>query len=360
MSRITPGTMIVLVFAVLFGLVGAYAVKRALTRPEPPKAEARPPERPVFVPLASADLAAGRPLTLGDIAILSVQREQLPKMKLPAEYMSNPQQIVGRILREPMKKGDAFTTVRFFPEGHGPGIADRLKPGLRAVTIEIDGTGAVSGFATPGNIVDILFRTKNDVANDIPEATLTLISGVEVLAVNANPVPGVVGGTPPPKTVTLAVTADQANALKVAEGRGLFTLSLRNPKDETVTVSTGPQSLEGLLNLPRRERPFVSEIYRGGMRTTLTFERESKTRPFQLTSPVVDRPSQAPASTPTSTTAPPPAPAPAPAAAPKPLTSAPVPAPAPTAAPTPLSQVVPLVTPLPAATAVPVFVPYGR
>jgi hypothetical protein len=63
--------------------------------------------------------------------------------------------------------------------------------------------------------------------------------------------------------VTLAVTAQQANALKIAEGRGTFSLALRNPDDVEVAAATVPQTLDALLNLPAR-REFVTQIYRGG------------------------------------------------------------------------------------------------
>jgi hypothetical protein len=58
--------MIVAIFAVLFGLVGAYAVRRYLEPPPPPAAAA---EQPITIPLASIDLDPGRPIRLGDIVL---------------------------------------------------------------------------------------------------------------------------------------------------------------------------------------------------------------------------------------------------------------------------------------------------
>ena len=69
-SRITPGTVIVGIFAVLFGLVGAYGVRKYLQteKPAPP-----PPAAPrtQIVPLASMDLQPGRTIVLGDIGCCS-------------------------------------------------------------------------------------------------------------------------------------------------------------------------------------------------------------------------------------------------------------------------------------------------
>lgn len=302
MSRITPGTMIVLIFAVLFGLVGAYAVRRHLEKPAPVEVAkpAPPPVEPmVTIPMASTDLVPGRELRLGDIALTRATRTQMKKMSLPPEFMGNPQQIIGRILRDPLKKGEAFQSSNFYPEGMGPTISERLKPGLRAVTIGVRGTGILSGLASVGSIVDVLFRTTESPTKEIPEATITLLEGVEVLAVQENIVPGAKN----PSTVasvTLAVSSTQANALKIAEGRGEFSLALRSNGDETLVMHSGPQTLESLLHLPKRPKPQQIEVYRGGSRSIISFDRGKVVEEFTNIRPIADsgRPNNPQASTP--------------------------------------------------------------
>ncbi len=273
MSRITPGTVIVGIFAVLFGLVGAYGVRKYLQdqKPAPPPPPAGP--RATIVPLASMDLEPGRVVVLHDIGLYSMTDAQIAERrkegKLPAAFMSNTEQIMGQMLRIPLKKGDAFTPDVFYPEGKGPTIAEKLDPGLRAVTISVDGTGALGGYDGPGSIVDVLFRTKADQAVGVPEATVTLLEGVQVLAMEQ------ADSRQPPGSslenrVTLAVTAAQANALKIAEGRGTFSLALRNPDDIELAASNVPQTLDGLLNLPGR-REHVTQIFRGGSAQVVRF-----------------------------------------------------------------------------------------
>lgn len=286
MSRITPGTVIVGIFAVLFGLVGAYGVRKYLQddKPAPP-----PPAGPrtSIVPLASMDLEPGRVVVLHDIGLYSMSDEEIDKRRkdgrLPAAYMSNPDQVMGQMLRVPLKKGDPFTPDVFYPEGQGPTIAEKLDPGLRAVTISVDGTGALGGYDGPGSIVDILFRTKPDEAAGVPEATVTLLEGVQVLAVehaDARRPPG----SSLENRVTLAVTAAQANALKIAEGRGTFSLALRNPDDVQVAASNVPQTLDTLLNLPGR-REHITQIFRGGNAQAVSFAS-----PVAQTQPVLALP----------------------------------------------------------------------
>ena len=276
-SKITPGTLIVAIFAILFGLVGAYALKIYLApEAEAEVAEGKPPQE-YKIPFASDDLVAGRPLTMGDMVIIPMTLAQMKQRGLPDKVMANTQQIIGRIPRHNIKKDEEFTTSQFYPEGMGPSVADRLRPGLRAVTIAINSTGAVDGYAEPGSTVDVLFRTDADAKNAVPEMTVTLLESVEVLAVGGNSVPGA-HNAKDPKTVTLAVTASQGNALKIVEGRGAFSLALRNSKDGTRGTPGGPRTLDSLLTIPRKPVPFTTEIYRGGSRQTLIFQGDAVTQ----------------------------------------------------------------------------------
>ncbi len=281
--KVSPGTIIVGVFAVLFGLVGAYAVRQQLTKKPVENVAAPAPPRPVFVPVAAIDLEPGRPLTLGDVAIVQVSPDQLEARGYTGPYMRDSQQIIGRILRAPVAKGKTFFPELFYPQGQGPSVAERLKPGYRAVTATISNDGAVAGLATPGSLVDVIFRTKSDKTGAHPETTVTLLEGVEVLAVGKVATPGAqveADGNKRDLTVTLAVTGNQANALRVVEGHGELTLALRNPQDREATTETEAQTLGGLLGLPQPQS-FTTEVYRGSKRNTVTFV-EPAPQSFQL------------------------------------------------------------------------------
>ena len=115
---------------------------------------------------------------------------------------------------------------------------------MRAVTISVEGTGALGGFDGPGSVCGCAIPHQPDDKAGIPEATVTLLEGVQVLAMEeadkrAPP------GAKLENRVTLAVTAAQANALKIAEGRGTFALSLRNPEDVEVAAATFPKRWTG-------------------------------------------------------------------------------------------------------------------
>ena len=238
MSRLNPATLIVVVFALLLALAGAAFVRQMLEQ-EPPAEVAAP--KTYSVPVASIDLLPGRTIVNGDMIVMQLSESQYQNARkdwLPREYMTNSTQLMGRVLQAPKKKGQAFELTDLSPEGSVPGVSRELAAGQRAVTITIEGTGFVDGFASPGSLVDVLFRSTPDDQKEIPEATVTVMHGIEVLAVNRNPYPQSVPsaqGTRPLNEVqvTLAVSPVAGNVLKALEGRGEISLALRPEEEKT-------------------------------------------------------------------------------------------------------------------------------
>jgi pilus assembly protein CpaB len=282
MSRISPGTAIVGIFAVVFGLIGAYAIRKSL-EPAPVAEVAQPPL--LAVPVASADLPSGRAIALGDVAIMRLTEQQIQERNFPEGYMTNAQQVIGRTLKEPVTKGTTFMTTDLYPQGIGPSVADKLKPGYRAVTVPIANTAAVSGLVAPGSLVDVFFRTLDNVTEGLPQTTITLLEGVEVLAVDDNQFEATPVRPPATRaqmTVTVAVSPQQASALKVVEGRGELMLALRNPTDADYAADPEPLTLESLLGFSESSPPISTDIYRGSSKQTMMFQ-ESGGVPARIT-----------------------------------------------------------------------------
>lgn len=235
MAKVNSGTMTVTVFAALVGLGGAFVVRQTMQPPAPvemPAPAATP--APVIVPLAATDLQPGRKLVLNDIAPRRLSHEEFQKSEFrKITFLSVAAQIQGRTLRKAVPTGRPFQPDDFYPDGAGPDISERLQAGYRAVTVAIESVGSINGFAVPGSIVDVLFRAKAEGVR--PAVTLTLLERVEVLALNVNTVQGMRDQSTTPAaatTVTVAVTPQQAKILKVVEGRGDLSLTLRNPNDD--------------------------------------------------------------------------------------------------------------------------------
>ncbi|MFW6125349.1 MAG: Flp pilus assembly protein CpaB [Pirellulales bacterium] len=263
------------IVAILFGLVGAYGLRQYLY--EEPVAAVQPPApATIQVPLASNDLVAGKTLALGDVVLMPMTEADMQQRGWPlTATMLSPQQIVGRILRKSVAAGEPFLTSNLYAAGLGPNLADRLTPGYRAVTVPIHDSAAVGGFAAPGTLVDVVFRgsppARSGEAN-LPEATFTLLEGVEVLALDNATTPGS-RGTDGVSSVTLAVTREQANTLKAVEGRGELSLALRHPEERDLAGLASKVTLEELMGIQPEPEPFTAEIYRGASRQTVTFRR---------------------------------------------------------------------------------------
>lgn len=285
MARISPGTMTALVFAILLGLGGAFAVRQYLHKPAPQVAEEAAPQM-VSVPVAATEIESGRPVTMNDIVVKRMTPEQFQKSEYAGKaFMNSSGQISGRVLKTPMAKGEVFAPSMFYPDGMAPGIAASLKPGYRGVTVPIQNIGAVAGFARPGSYVDVIFRA--NAVDGYPETTMTLIEGTVILAVDDKVVEGYHGAAP--GNVTLAMTPTQAKALKVVEGRGDLSLTLRNPLEAEGDFVTTPISAPTTPTAARREaftdkvtlnqllgRKYVIEkrqldIYSGGTKNTVEF-----------------------------------------------------------------------------------------
>jgi len=76
-------------------------------------------------------------------------REEMKEHGIKRVFMSNPDQIIGKTVAVDLKRGSTFDTKDFYAPGTGPGIADKLQPGQRAVTIEVNALAKTRGHRVP-------------------------------------------------------------------------------------------------------------------------------------------------------------------------------------------------------------------
>lgn len=268
------------IFAILLGLGGAYTVRQYLSQEEPVVAEEEEQKPQIrAVPLAAYDLPPGKPIADKDIIVVGMTAKQIGEKWGTTPYFTKKEDIIGRVLMGPLKAQELFQPTNFYPEGYGPGIAERLKPGLVAVTVPVDNLAMVAGFVRPGTYVDLIFR-----ALQPQEVTMTLLDHIEVLAVGPSFLPDAkVSAADNDRQkegmVTVAVTPYQAQVLKAAEGRGDISLTLRNPSDVGLTsgMMVGESErirLAQLLGLPTGIQRKTMEVYQGGKLVTVEFDRQ--------------------------------------------------------------------------------------
>ncbi|MDE2114383.1 MAG: Flp pilus assembly protein CpaB [Hyphomicrobiales bacterium] len=163
-------------------------------------------------------------------------------------------QNVGAIARESFYKGDPVNPEKLVKGATGF-MSALLPSGMRAVAINIEGSGATSagGFILPNDRVDVL-RTYNDATatriNGIPTyGVQTVLTNVRVLAIGQNikdqkGKPTVVGSN-----ATLELTPEQTETISLAQKTGSLSLALRSITDSNQAKNgpgtDAPQSNQG-------------------------------------------------------------------------------------------------------------------
>lgn len=277
------------------GLVGVHFYREA-TRPAPvqpqPKQVAEKPTPKLMVPMVSRTLTPGQTVSMDDVALVRLSREQMEKAGITKAFMSKPEQIIGKTVKRELRRGATFDTRDFYPTGQGPGIAHRLKPGLRAITVAMLPTNALIGFAGAGQSVDVLFhyghgdvsvsgsegsnliRSNRNFPADLRAATSTLIQDAEILAFNkqTNEVAETKNVPLDERVlVTLAVFPREAELLRLATGHGELSLTLRSPSDNESVPTVSPRTLDEIIQVKNDVRQM--EIFRGKQVSRLQFDR---------------------------------------------------------------------------------------
>jgi pilus assembly protein CpaB len=277
-NRIGPGFLLIVFFAILAGLAGVYIWRKnsqvaVVAKPAPPK--------PIVVVVASIDLPSGRVVHASDFASVSLSQKELNERAKdwPAMRMVDGRQILNRRIKNPVKQGQPFSPDTFYPEGIEPDLTEKLEPGMRAFSISFPAEGFPTK-VTPGVMVDVLFRTKPEKNSDLPEISRTLVERVQILAIGNNATFGSIGLVTSKvdtndRTITLAVTPQQALVLKTADGHGEFSIALRGSDDDVGARISLDLTLRDIFDLPEPEpepTPFVAEVFRRGKRQTITFD----------------------------------------------------------------------------------------
>jgi pilus assembly protein CpaB len=173
----------------------------------------------------------------GGAAAIADQAKQTAKAA--AEVVSGGagpmQQVYGSIVRQPILANEPIINSKLVRGGEGGFMAVVLRPGMRAVAVQVNVNTAAGGFILPGDHVDILQSHPVDAASNGGHAGFvaqTLLRNVRILAIDQNsaaPKNGVqsqVGST-----ATLEVAAADTEVVARAKAQGDVILALRSYSD---------------------------------------------------------------------------------------------------------------------------------
>lgn len=229
---IAVGTVAAFLAAVLVTAISTRAVANPLD----------PQSKETTVLVAKHDLAALTVVTAEDFEEVTMSINDAPK-----GHMNNSVQAVGRVLMLQVKKGQAMTKNAFASDSPGTHLAATLRPGMRAVAVNLANYAGIDGLLYPGAYVDVLasFEMTSRNMNDGKALSTTLLQGVQVLSIENKIVGGQEGDDVEEaastrvsnavdrrgRMITLLVNTRQAEALQLAMEHGVISLSLRNPTD---------------------------------------------------------------------------------------------------------------------------------
>jgi pilus assembly protein CpaB len=186
----------------------------------------------VNVVVAKTNLSAGAMLSSQTVAL-----REVPKAFLHADAIRSDQwaSVAGRVLARNVRSGETILDAHL-ARGIGAGFSSQLPEGMRALTFPVDEEASIAGLLSPGDRIDLLFTTA--AAND--SVTVPLLSGVPVIATgmrtesNGNALPERLQAGPF-RTITVAVTPEDAAKITLAQEAGRISVALRQPGDQAVS-----------------------------------------------------------------------------------------------------------------------------
>ena len=176
--------------------------------------------REVGVMIANTDIPSGTEVTAGMLRLA-----QVAETARHPDAARTPNQVIGRITKVPIVRGEQVLDSRLLPAGVRPSLTFVIPSGKRAISVAVNEVVGVAGFVKPGDRVDVLATM--DSPDSDSAVTTTVLQNVEVLAIAQDMEERVDKEPKVTTTVTLAVTLAEAQRLTLAEETGVLRLALR-------------------------------------------------------------------------------------------------------------------------------------
>jgi pilus assembly protein CpaB len=184
-----------------------------------------------LVVMATTDIPARTEITRDMITL-----KEFPKEHIVEGTTNKLEAVQGRIAAVRIKNKEQVRLSDIFAKDKATGIAFKIPPGMRAITIRAGEIEAVGTAVKPGDHVDILATYHDPAAKQ--QTTITAFQNVTVLAINKGDTEGQ-GKEGATSSMTVAVTPEQAELLVAADQAGALRVALRSSGDEMTVDSPG-------------------------------------------------------------------------------------------------------------------------
>jgi len=237
-----------LILSLVLGLLAAFLLFRLLTSTQ--STSVGPATVPVVV--AKQDIGVRTVVTASMVAL-----KQVPTSLRLATAFTDTKTAVGQVVRSPVSAGEQVLTSKLVTDPRSIGFSRQVPAGMRAISIGVAEVVNTGNLAQPGDSVDVIAifqrvdRGPDDPsyllkdASDKPKryTTVVLAQDVKVLAIaqsfDDTPQASLKGAkaSTETKTVSLAVTPDDAQKLFLGDEVGTLRLALHRFDDH----DTAPQ-----------------------------------------------------------------------------------------------------------------------
>ena len=185
-------------------------------------------------------VTAALPIPVGT----TIKPDQLKINRIPANLFpkggfSKIEEVLDRPVASNILADDPIIEGRLAARGSGLGLATKIPPGMRAISVRVNDVVGVAGFVFPGMFVDVLVTGRPP--EYVGTMTRTVLQNVLVLSagqtIQVDP-RGQAINTP---VVTLAVSPEQAEVLTLSNSEGRIQLVLRNSNDQKIAATPGSE-----------------------------------------------------------------------------------------------------------------------
>lgn len=210
------------------------------------------------VEVASAKvLVTNRDLVVGEL----VTPEDLQWADWPSGYMNleffteelQPtaiEDVSGSVVRTPFYENEPILPQKIVQKGETGYMAALLKPGMRAMSVQISAESASGGFILPNDKVDVIltFNGEDAVTGEQIGSILTILENVRVLAIDQAFRTTDTGQSVVGRVATLELSPEDAELITLADQKGNLTLALRSLGDALASGDTVVSRRDDLLS----------------------------------------------------------------------------------------------------------------
>lgn len=269
---------LILLIALLLGLFSALMVYRYLQQGSGMVNE----QELVPIVVAAKDIQPKERITADQVEVKKVPREM-------AHYEATARldQVVGFFAKDGILSGEQILGPKLIKGFEDYGIVIKIPVGYRAMTVPVDQVVSVAGFIRPGDYVDVVAGFNEmimgeNIARVILQNVLVLATDQDLSEDKRDPVVEL-------KTVTVAVTLDEAERLALALDQGKVRIVLR-PIESKEVEPTNPVTAAKLLEEMKKDQPktAIRPVSKSTTRKTTT--TTSRTQPAQPSAVIQPKP----------------------------------------------------------------------